>query len=527
MTERAPHLRSSTPSAPPPSGVASRARWALAATLLTALAGCSAIFGFDKEVFERGRDPGETEADGSVVNPPATDGAVDEDAPSPPVESRGIPDPAYGSGGVTVVDADLYWDSVNAGNLEEECSAAFDQGDRLVVACATRWYEDAVHTTTKFTRLDSSGKKEPAFGGAAGSDGGIVEQQGFVPFVAMRPDGTGFYAAGWDVAVDPLNSTWGNNLLVSFGADGAADTTFGSGGALRVAIPPEGTFDRIVGITTQGDKLVAATRITEASDSGSLVYSGSAWLEFDMTAKKYVRVVRGMARSPYQGSLASGIVRPAADRTVFVGEAQLDYYNTIPILQAFVGDAIDPSFGDAGEASELLPGTYKVGVSALLLPDGFLVLTSGAARGPAGAAMPAYAIKFDAKGVRDPKQGEGNTLDGGVRDGGLVTLPPAPFDPAPTLLVRTALRTSDGKVVVGGSYEFGSGLRQPFLTRVFENGLVDPSFGKDGWISPNFGDGAVSGTIWKILTDAQGRLLAVGTAATDPTRRRIFVMRYR
>ena len=469
--------------------------------MVAALAGCTAILGFDKDVFEQGREPGEGGSSG--------DGGSPADGEASPVESRGIVDPSFGDGGSAVIPTELPW-SANHIGAQDDCTAAVDASERILVACATNRASPPgqIALLTRAFRVSSGGGLDTDFGSA---DGGGVRTSEYVPHIVTRPNG-GVLLVGYETTPTLGYSEMGKNIVVSLAAAGQPDPTFADAGRLSAPLTTDTENDAFVAATTVGDTALLTARVAMRDGVYGALQLGSAWVELDPSTGRFTRLVS--ARPPaFQNDFATSAAR-VGPRTVLFGAAVTTGYSYSSIsLTAYDGDTLDTSFGDAGRSlKRILDSDYTVRTVGVVgtSPERYLASASVAADGGA-------LVQFLANGQPDPPFG----------DGGVKPFPVAPVDPPGRLDVRSTLLAPDGKILVAGSLVFGNESRRAFIVRMNAAGDVDPTFGKDGWIIPTFGRDTGDSTFWQISFTKNGSLLAVATVVGVSGTRDMHVFRFR
>ncbi len=273
--------------------------------------------------------------------------------------------------------------------------------------------------------------------------------------IAVMPDGRIVLAGVWG----------GDVAMARYAANGALDTTFGSGGSVRLDL--DGTDnDSVVGVFRTAD--------------GKLVVAG--WYgPYDGNARLYAArfTAQGKLDNTYAGGGVARIdLTPAADvatgaairgdRLVIASSSNANYpVNDFLVTRLTAGGALDPTFSGDGKSSMNIrgPAAFTEGDSILLADGRILNVGQGA-----GFMEPnAFRVtRLNADGTVDTTFGPGGHR---FLDWGMV------------IDVRLMRRPSDNKIVAAYAVQEGS-LMNPrtrvFLARLNADGTVDASFGTGG-----------------------------------------------
>ncbi len=370
--------------------------------------------------------------------------------------------------------------------------------------------------------------------------------------MAQQPDGKTLIAAS-----SVLTSTTDYMTTLRYNADGALDTTFGSGG---IAPPVVASGQPIV---TSGQPIFGSTQAVAVQPDGKIVQAAQiGWL---------VRLTpSGLPDPAFRGGGAfsdsrCGPITAGFDFEVSVviqtdGKIAVSGHCRWGVVSRYLADGTpDPTFGSSGLV------TMTVGsIEALALqPDGKLLGAGTGGNAPLGPGLTAATIRrLNPDGSLDPTFGQNGVAtflpadsrggrllaialqpDGNILAAGVdypnspTTLPyfpnqlivvrvhpdgspdptfgtngiafgpsdwsgPWPYSPSPRMAVQP-----DGKVVLAGAYTPGGNCRGWRLVRLTTNGALDPTFGFDGVIVTDPGG---CGDAAGIVVQSNGQIVYAG-----------------
>jgi uncharacterized delta-60 repeat protein len=344
-----------------------------------------------------------------------------------------------------------------------------------------------------------------------------------------------------------------------YSAAGSLDTTFGTGGKLRLQVGLQSSSLLAVAVQPDG-KIVA---VGQASDDGSTDYGFVLRLNSDGTLDSSF-ASNGVAASTDAYSLDSIVLQP--NGSIVAGgftpgsEALVERFTST--------GALDPTFGSSGEVSlDFGSSLGEFGGAVALQPDGKIILGAdvavsdevsdfGVARltstgnldpsfGGSGYVMTAFAnasadlaslaIQPDGKIVAGGELGDftstvtpssnmglarynaNGSLDTSLGSGGTVNLNLGQESPGVNSNenIRAIALQTDGKIIAIGSHSNDGTSSSSFqVARFTSAGALDPTFGTNGIArgSIDGDDRAFAG-----LLQPDGKIVAVGAAATGPT----------
>ncbi len=304
-------------------------------------------------------------------------------------------------------------------------------------------------------------------------------------------------------------------LLMSpclFAAAGDLDSSFGSGGLVSTAY---GTDDKSWGVLLlpNGGLLIAGSTLNNSTalQRFALVrYTAAGALDRSFGANGVV------ATSPLGAPNSSGAACIAAQpdgKIILAGATQFDGTNWETALVRYNADgSLDPTFGTNGVVVTRIGGTSETFNGGLLVqPDGKIVAVGSAS---IGSYKQLVIARYNSNG----------TLDSSFGTRGIVQKALSGYD----LLGKPLALQPDGKMVVAAAYtEPSDGLGRGSVTRYNVDGSVDTSFGTGGSVvlSDVFPNARMG--VNNILRQPDGKLVIVGAASLDNTRRGFAVARLR
>jgi uncharacterized delta-60 repeat protein len=309
--------------------------------------------------------------DGSVVVVGIVDarGATGEDLAVRRFDRDGVPDPAFGAGGVVTTD-------VAGGSDRAHAVAVASDGSVVVAGHAAGPSGDQDLALARYT---PSGAPDPTFGErglvttdvAGGTDLGLA--------LALQADGRAVVAGRVSDSRDSREDVGVARYLV----DGTPDPTFGTGGLVTV---------RFGGSST-------ATAVT-VDDQGRVLLAGHAQMGFSGT-RSDVALVRldaagvpdvsfdadGLVTTDFGGSpdapandeFARGLAVQRDGRILAVGVAQLATGGDVAVSRYTADGALDASFGVGGRLLVDVHGGFDAASDAAVQAADGLVLVGGSA----------------------------------------------------------------------------------------------------------------------------------------------------
>jgi uncharacterized delta-60 repeat protein len=289
----------------------------------------------------------------------------------------------------------------------------------------------------------------------------------------------------------------GSNLdfaLVRYNADGTLDGSFGTGGKVT---------------TDLGGYNDVADRVALQSD-GKIVVAGDS---FNGTNSNYdFALVRYNADGTLDSSFGTGgkvttdfstsqdygrsVVLQSDGKIVVAGYSGAYPVSDIALVRYTAAGALDSSFGTGGKVITDFAGFDDVGYSVALQSDGKILV--------AGYSLTSY---YDSALVRYNADG---TLDSGFGTGGKVTTDFGSFD---DLGLSVAVQ-ADGKIVVAGYSSIASNTEGFALARYTTGGALDTRFGTGGKVITGFGSSHDVGR--GLVLQSDGKIVVAGYSGSTP-----------
>jgi uncharacterized delta-60 repeat protein len=374
--------------------------------------------------------------------------------------------------------------TTNNAPVEEARDLVIQPDGKIVVAgsAGTSSFFNGTLLDFQLARYNPDGSLDTTFG-----SGGIVttdiDEIDTLEAVALQPDGrivvTGATSSG---------SVGEKLVLVRYNADGSLDTTFGSGGIVRMigGAGVEPAQDLV--IQPDGRIVVAGGSYDEVSDTIFFtVYRFDTNGSFDATFGS-----GGIAIAPFSGFAvghqAYGVALQADGRIVVAGTGRNGAADTDFAVARFNTDgSFDTTFGSGGYAFTDVSGTGEDDVARDLViqPDGKIVVVGYPTESSEGAAF--GVTRYNADGSPDTTFGAGGvvvtTIAGDTQADG-VTL------------------GAGGTIVVAGK-----AMAILRVARYDSSGSLDPSFGASGIVTTPVGSDSAANAV---AVQSDGKIVAAG-----------------
>ncbi len=296
---------------------------------------------------------------------------------------------------------------------------------------------------------------------------------------------------------DYLGGT-GNDLVLVLQGPGAVDYTFGSSSTGRV-LTGAGGNNAVSAMIQQSDgRLLYAGYASSAHTNsvvGRLLSSGAIDSSFNTSG------VRTVDMSPSGADSVAAFALQSDGRIIAVGYATPSAgLQDFGVFRLTVDGALDTSFNTNGTRLIDLGGTQEGAAAVEVLPDG-KILIAGDTNASGGKDL--AVIRLNPNGTLDTTFGTGGSvlLDLGAAD-----------DSFTSLAVQT-----DGKILLGG---MSAG--QFFVSRLQPNGATDASFGTAGMALTTF-DKPINSL--SVLLQADQKIVLAGTVQNGSTIREIALAR--
>lgn len=415
--------------------------------------------------------------------------AVPSPAPTTVLLPAGSLDPAFGSGGIVLVESPP---------LFIIADLAIDGEDGLAILIETIAFDREVQRQVGVLRLNADGSPNDGFGTAGFVETAVAAMlapcterpcDDAPSSVLVLPDERVLVSAVVDsLALAPDQR---RGVLVLYRADGSLDGGFGAGG---VRVPSAAGVPALLGILERDSE----GRIVGVGGSLGGEFSRSRFLVVRLRADLSPDAafgVDGFASAAARDDLAPGFGSAAlrADGSIVAagGSSSFDYRR--PEIAAFTGDGqIDPTFGRDGFVADFPSDLGLIaGVDAIVADD----------TGGFTASINDRLVRYTSSGALDPTFGEGGVV-------------PAGF------LVRDLIADENGRLLAVGNARDGGGV----LARWNADGSPDESFGNGGRSVLTSIDGLPAGFA-SAAHDSHDRVVVVGGISGE-SETRLFVARY-
>ena len=406
---------------------------------------------------------------------------------TPVLAADGDLDPAFGRAGKKMTDFH--------GGADLAQAVAVQPDGRIVVAGTTYQGNDYSSEDFAIARYTPEGRLDDSFGTKGRVTTDFPGLAAVPSAVLVQPDGKIVVAGG----AYPLFVFAGNFELARYNPDGSLDASFGNGGIVTTNF---GFGSYAFGLALQPDgKIVAAGTVFVdfSSDDSSDTDFGLARYNADGTLDPSFGN-GGKVRTDFDGyndDAMAVLVQPDG-RIVAAGSAKNPFNFYDFALARYEADGtLDTSFGQGGKVrTDFGAQNFDRARSAVLQPDGRIVA--------AGFASLAFgdtryaAARYNADG----------TIDKSFGTKGRVRLHfGSCCEEAHSVLLQ-----GDGKIVLVGYPDSESSDSDFVLARLDAGGVLDPGFGKNGWVRTSFGN--LNGGANGATLQPDGKIVAVGFQAT-------------
>ena len=391
-------------------------------------------------------------------------------------------DPSFGSGGEV---------TTSLTEEKDEIHAVVFQADGKIVAAGSAG-SDAEFA---LARYDLDGTLDSTFGDGGTVTTNFTSENDVATGVAIQPDAK-IVAAGY--AGQAGSASNGKSApdfaLARYNPDGTLDTTFGDEGKVTTSFTSESDF--ALGIAIQADgKIVAAGG---AGDGGSDENFGLARYNpdgsLDTTFGKGGKVNTDFAGRDGAHAVAIQANGKIVAAGVTFAPKSVGGAVSSALARYDLDGTLDTTFGKAGETVTDLAGVpFRVAIQA----DGMILASGGDFNG-----TPKFTLaRYEANGRLDDAFGAHGTVTSKL------------LDPFAGIAIQ-----SDGKIVAAGS--------SFTLVRFNADGTLDTTFGTDGEITTDFGPGFSSTGSGAVAIQADGNILAAGSASVSKTDSDFALARY-
>ncbi|MEZ5908176.1 MAG: tandem-95 repeat protein [Hyphomicrobiaceae bacterium] len=295
--------------------------------------------------------------------------------------------------------------------------------------------------------------------------------------VALQPDGKIVVAGTSD-----------NQIFVArYNADGSLDTSFGGGdGKVSTSV---GASDSGQGVVVQPDGSVVVGGYADIGGTGHFVVARyTADGSVDATFGGGTGIVTTAIGSSHAYGMS--VALQSDGRIVVAGSAIVGSDYDTAIVRYNSDGSLDTSFGGDGIVTTTITGAGDHGFAISIQPDGRILVAGGAFD---GSSYNLTVSRYDTDGSVDASFA-----------GGIVTVPlSAAEDIGNAILVQP-----DGKVVVAGYGQNGSGDNEFAVVRLNTDGTLDTTFGGDGIVTELVG--GAGGEAYGVALQPDGKLILAG-----------------
>ncbi|MEP7339870.1 MAG: putative Ig domain-containing protein, partial [Acidobacteriota bacterium] len=326
---------------------------------------------------------------------------------------------------------------------------------------------------------------------------------------ATLPGGTA--GANYNQAITASGGTGSYNFTVSAGAL-PSGLSLSPGGALSGTPTAGGTFNFTVTATDANGctGLQAYTLAINCSPftinpttqsfaanggTGSVTVTGAAGCAWTgVSNDAWIIITSGSSGSGSGTVNYSVAANTGALRSGTVTIAGQTFTVTQSAAGAVAGN-LDPTFGGGGKVTNDLPNIQDQAYAMVIQPDGKIVL-AGRTGNPGDNISGDFALA---------RYNSGGTLDASFGNGGVVSTPI--FGSGTDIAYALALQ-ADGKLIAAGSSRSSTSIEQFALVRYNANGTLDTGFGAGGKVTTNRSTGGVARAI---VIRSDGKIIIGGT----------------
>ena len=322
------------------------------------------------------------------------------------------------------------------------------------------------------------GELDPAFGAGGTVTTAIGTGVDLANSVAVQADGR-IVAAGYS-----SNGADDDFAVVRYLANGALDTSFGTGGKVTTAIGAGSDVASSVVVQADGRIVVAGySTIGGNVDFAVVRYLTNGALDnsFDTDGQVTTAIGTGF-------DAATSVVVQADGRIVVAGNSSNGTNSDVAVVRYLTNGALDTSFDTDGEVTTAI-GVGAGATSVVVQADGRIVAAGNSSN---GANDDFAVVRYLPNGALD------TSFD---TDGKVTTDIEASNGSAISVVVQ-----ADGRIVAAGYSTIG-GNDEFAVVRYLANGALDTSFNTDGKVTTAIG---TSSRAASVVVQADGRIVAAG-----------------
>lgn len=333
------------------------------------------------------------QGNGKVVVAGTADSGTDLDFAVVRYNADGTLDPSFGGGGKVMI-------TVGPGD-DVGRDVAIQSDGKVVVAGTTDQGDDSDFA---LVRLDANGVLDPSFGAGGKVITGVGPGDDDAASLVIQGDGKVVMAGTFDDGTDLAFA------VVRHNANGTLDSSFGAGGKVVTGVGPGDDVGK--GVTIQGDgKVVVAGTTDTGDDTDFAVVRYNANGALDSSFGSGGKVVTGVGT----GDDAGKVVAIQADgKVVVAGTTDKGDHTDFAVVRYNANGTLDPAFGAGGKLSTGVGPGDDAGKGIHLQSDGKVVV---AGTTDAGTDADFAVVRYNANGALDSSFGSGGKVIAGVGKG--------------------------------------------------------------------------------------------------------------
>ncbi len=283
-------------------------------------------------------------------------------------------------------------------------------------------------------------------------------------------------------------------ILARYTSRGSLDRTFGRGGTVTTAFGSPIAGASAVAVEADG-KIVAAGQLANGGQAGFALARYDASGSLDTTFGTDGRITTPVGGG--EGGVASALAIQPDGRIVVAGS----YSGGFALARYDADGSLDASFGSGGIVTTPIGGLGGGAAALVLQPDG-KVVAAGSGNTISKYNPSFVLVRYDEDGSLDTGFGTGGIVSTSFVD---LTACDGCSDEAAAVAVQP-----DGRIVAAGQTCVGP--CEFALARYEPDGSLDTSFGSGGKVTTTFGSPARGGHARSVALQADGKIVAVGSA---------------
>jgi uncharacterized delta-60 repeat protein/uncharacterized repeat protein (TIGR01451 family) len=297
--------------------------------------------------------------------------------------------------------------------------------------------------------------------------------------------------------------------LVRYTTSGGLDNMFGSGGKVTTAVSGYAVFAYAVLVQPDG-KIVAAGTADDGTSSSILAARYNTNGNLDATFG-----TGGIVKTPIAGMNANAyaVAQDASGRIVVAGAIDTDNSADFALLRYTTTGALDATFGSGGKVTTSFSAGFDYGYALAVQADG-KILAAGTAQAGTGSTF--GLARYTGSGAPDSTFGSGGKVS---------TSFSSLFGGSTSTAAAGGIVLQGDRIVVGGEAGPSGGSERFALARYQSDGSLEPLFGTGGRLVTTIG--GVDDEANAIAAQPDGKIVAAGFAFMPATSSTDFaVIRY-